>query len=79
MTEPLFTSEQVKEDGRNRVKGTGFQVGGATALVGLGSAFLRQRGLLHGPLDPIGFGYWVTLLTISASALTNLSRLRGKS
>lgn len=78
MADALFTTEQIKADGRGRVINTGGQVSGATAIVGLGSSFLDWQGVLNGPLDPIGFGYWVILVSIATAALTNLPRLRGK-
>lgn len=78
MTEPLFTSQQIKSDGANAVVRTTGQVGGATALVGLGAAFCRWKGWLHGDLDALASGYWVTLVTIVTAAATNVSKLRGK-
>lgn len=78
MADPLFTPQQVKTDGANAIVRTGGQVGSATALVGLGQALAQSRGWLHGELDAIVFGYWVTLVTIAAAAATNVSKLRGK-
>lgn len=77
-TDPVFTTEQIRDDGKNRVGKTGAQVGGATALVGLGQALCQSRGWLHGELDTIVFGYWVTIVTIASAALMNLGKLRGK-
>lgn len=76
--EPLFTPQQIKSDGANAVVRTGGQVGGATALVGLGQALCQSRGWLHGELDAIVFGYWVTVVSVAAAAVSNLSKLRGK-
>lgn len=78
MADLIFTSEQLKQDGQSRVGKTGMQVSGATAIVGLGAAFCRWRGWLHGDLDTLAFGYWITLMTIAASAAQNWSRLRGR-
>lgn len=77
--EPVFTREQIKEDGRNRVAKTGGQVGGATAAVIVVQAACKARGWMHGELDTVVFGAYVTLVTIVAGALSNLSKLRGKS
>lgn len=78
MPDPVFTSEQIKQDATNRVAKTGGQVGGATALVGLGQALCQSRGWLHGELSPIVFGYWTTLITIVLAGATNIGRFRGK-
>jgi hypothetical protein len=75
---PLFSVEQVKDDGRARIAKTGGQVGGATALVTAIQGILQARHLLHGEMAPVVFGSWVTLTTIAAAALTNLSKLRGR-
>lgn len=76
--DPVFTTEQIKQDATNRVAKTGGQVGGAAAVVGLGQALCQARGWLHGELSPIVFGYFVTVATIAAAALTNIGRFRGK-
>lgn len=74
---PLFTPEQVKDDARNRIAKTGGQVGGATALVGAAQWIAQQAGW-HGSLDGVTFGYFVTLVTIVASVVTNRTKLRGE-
>lgn len=76
--DPMFTPEQIKQDATNRVAKTGGQVGGATALVGLGQALCQSRGWLHGELDAIVFGYWVTIVTLILAGATNIGRFRGK-
>lgn len=78
MPERLFTPEQIKADGGNRVAKTAGQAGVASAAVTLGAAFLRWRGWLHGELDIIGAGAWITILSAVAAAGTNWGRLRGK-
>lgn len=75
MADPVFTPEQIREDGVNRIAKTGGQVGGATALVGATQWAAQQAGW-HGELDGVTFGYFVTLVSIVASWLTNLRRLR---
>lgn len=70
-----ITSELIREDAKSRVAKTGGQVGGATALVTVGEWVAGQAGW-HGELPVVVAGAMVTLLTIAASYLTNLSRLR---
>lgn len=74
---PTFTSEQIREDGRNRVAKTGGQVGGSAALVVVGQWVAQQLGW-HGELPVDVAGALVTLLSIVASWFTNLPKLRAK-
>lgn len=78
MADPVFTEQQIKDDGKNRVGKTAGQAGGATALVVVAQAGLQAKGWLHGELEPVVFGAYVTLATIGAASLMNLGKLRGK-
>lgn len=70
-----ITPELVREDAKSRVAKTGGQVGGATAVVTVGTWVAHQFGW-QGEMPIEVSGALVTLLTIVASYLTNLSRLR---
>lgn len=78
MTDTLFTTEQVKEDGRSRVAKTVGQGGLGTAAVTIGQAVCQARGWMHGELDPVVFGAYVVVVTGVAAAVMNLSKLRGR-
>lgn len=77
MADPMFTAEQFKEDGRNRVVSTVGQSGTAAAVVLIVVSALHARHLLHGHLSNDLFAAYALVLTGAASALKNLSRLRG--
>lgn len=77
MADKLFTPEQVRDDGANRVKGTGLQVGTASAIVIVGEWASQQAGW-HGTLPPRVNDAMVVLVAVGIAALTNLRRLCAK-
>lgn len=76
MAEPAFTPAQIKEDAQNRVAKTTGQVGGATALTILEQYVAMRTGMLDHSLPTDVFGALVTVQSIAAAWLTNLSKLR---
>lgn len=80
MPDPLFTPEQVRDDGQNRVAKTGGQNGVALAAVTIGTYAAWKFGWLRSmeDLPVIVHDAIVMLLTVGASALSNLKRLRAK-
>lgn len=78
--EPLFTPKQVREDGQNRVKGTGGQNAVALAVVTVGTYVSWKAGWLRSmeDLPVIVHDAFVLLLTVGAAAVSNLGRLRAK-
>lgn len=80
MTPPaMFSPEQLKADGANRVAKTSLQSAGLAApLVLIVVSALKARHILHGELSTELTLAYQSTLTIFFAALTNLSRLRGK-
>jgi hypothetical protein len=77
-TPPVFTPAQIAEDGRNRVGRTGGQNAVAAAVVLIVVEGLKGLGWLHGGISvELGLAY-ALVLTVGASALMNLGRLRGR-
>jgi hypothetical protein len=73
-TEPVFTNEQIREDGRNRVARTAGQGGVAAAVVTVGEWAAGLAGW-DGALPTAVAGAFVVLLTAAASWWMNLKRI----
>lgn len=83
VTEPVFTEEQLRDDGRNRVGKTGLQVGLGSAIVTIVLAVAHGRHWIHaGPdgslLDSVVKDAYNLVVSTAIAALMNLRRLRGK-
>lgn len=77
MADPIFTPEQIKQDGQNRVASTAGQAGTAGFVVVFGLWFARQLGW-HGEMPPDVVIALTGLLTTAASVLKNRRKLRGE-
>lgn len=73
-----ITPELIREDGANRIKGTGAQNGVALAVVTVGTYAAWKLGLLETmeDLPIVVHDAIVLLLTVSASYITNRPRLK---
>lgn len=74
---PLFTPEQIAEDGKNRVAKTAGQAGVSGAFVVVCLWVAHQLGW-HGDMPADVVAASTILLTAGAAMVTNLSRLRAK-
>lgn len=74
---PLFTPEQVKQDGQSRVAKTAGQAGVSGAVVALLLWVAHQAGW-HGDMPPETVAAATTVLAAAAAWFTNRSKLRGE-
>lgn len=75
--DPIFTPEQIRDDGVARVAKTGAQVSLSVAIIGFAQWVAHQAGW-HGEMPLDVQGYATVILTTIAGALSNLRRLRAK-
>ena len=76
MPEPVFTTEQIAEDGRNRVARTTGQVTVPAALVVIGEWLAQEVGW-DGNLETAVSGAMVVVLTSLAAYLVNRKKITG--
>lgn len=76
-TDPVFTAEQIKQDGQNRVARTGVQSGVAGAAIVVGLWIAHQAGW-RGDMPAEVVAASTFLLTTAGSWASNRSRLNGK-
>lgn len=74
----LFTPEQIRQDGQNRIARTGVQSGVAGALIVVGLWVAHQVGW-HGEMPAEVVASSGFLLTTLGSWWTNRAKLRGES